>query len=194
MFVGLSGQIGAGKSLASQFLLKYDDVVLHSSDDLSKKALNTIGLDFVRNRYGDQYIVNDLVNTQMLAKLVFATGNENELRDLEKYLHPIVEKWIQNNYKKNKINVVESAILFECRWDKWMDYIIYMTCHLFDRRKRLYSRGMTDETINQMIKLQSTISTKEKIKLSTYHVDNTLGIDVLERRIDLIVSDLREKK
>jgi len=190
MLVGLTGEIGSGKSTVAEMFGKYDDVLLHITDGLAKKAISTPdGQDFIKGRFGEQYIVDGSVDYSALGKLVFS--NEQDLMDLEAYSHPIVESWVKKNCKPSKINIIETAILFEKGWDSWMDSIIYVTCHSIERKQRLLERGMTEEDIQARQKFQVSVTLSTKIKKSAYHIDNTLGLDVLARRVEKIMADLK---
>lgn len=196
MFVGLTGLMGAGKSkVADLFMLFAGEGIefcLHNTDDLAKKAINTQdGKDFIRKRFGEEYIVDGDVDFSSLGKLVFS--DERHLRDLEAYSHPIVKDWVKKNYEPNKINIVENAILFECGMNEWMDFNIYVTCHPCDRKQRLYDRGMSDSDIQKRQKFQVSISPLSKIKKSRYHIDNTLGFFSLNRTIRNIIKEIQNE-
>lgn len=189
MVVGLTGLMGSGKSKMAEFFNQQDNCYVQYADDLAKKALSLPdGQAFITERFGELYIVGGQVAFSMLAERVFA--DDEARQDIEKYVAPIVTGWVQKNFKKNKINVIENAILFEAGWDEFCDAVIFVSCHPAVLRERLRQRGMTDEDITNRLRIQMRISPAAKIKKSRFHVDNTLEIKVLERRVEQIVAEL----
>lgn len=190
MWVGLTGFMGSGKSKVASLFGQYEDVVLHNADELAKKAISIPdGLQFLQETFGEEFVDNGQVNFSKLAELVFS--DKEQLSKLEAYSHPIVEKWLKSNYKKNKINIVENALLFEMGWDKWCDKVISVNCHPNARKERLLAKGLTEEQIKQRMKNQVSISTANKYKRSDFVIDNSLGEDVLERAVLVVLLQLR---
>jgi len=186
MWVGLTGNIGSGKSTVANLFNQYEDVVIHNSDDLAKKVISIPdGQEFLRNAFGEEYL-----DFKKLSELVF--NDDNSLKLLEEYSHPIVCSWLKKNYKKNKINLLESAILFEKGLNKWCDEVIYVSSSM--QRQRLYDKGLNDEEINVRLKKQLSICTMTKVKMSTYHIDNSLDLDSLSKTVEKIYNKIKEEE
>ncbi|MCL2849225.1 MAG: dephospho-CoA kinase [Micrococcales bacterium] len=90
--IGLTGGIGAGKSVASQRLAELGAVVI-DADDLARAAVapGTVGLDAVVEEFGPQVLDADgALDRAAVAQLVFA--NAAARTRLEQVVHPEVRR------------------------------------------------------------------------------------------------------
>ncbi len=90
--IGLTGGIGAGKSVASRRLAELGAVVV-DADDLARAAVapGTVGLDAVVDEFGPQVLdVDGHLDRAALAALVFAEASARAR--LERIVHPQVRR------------------------------------------------------------------------------------------------------
>lgn len=181
MFIGLTGTIGSGKSTVAKILSQNSNFIIHNSDKIAKDVINTDeGKKFIIENFGEQYIKEDNVYYEKLRDVF---SDENKLKALTDYSHPLTEQEIRNNYVENKINIVESAILFETGWDKWCSNVIYVVNINF-RRLLKETRNMNDEEIDLVLKIQNSIPPSKKVAQSKYVVDNSRGMKELVESIN----------
>ncbi|GAB4312435.1 MAG: dephospho-CoA kinase [Bacteroidales bacterium] len=124
--VGLTGNLGAGKSTVARIFEQLGVPVYHA-DDEAKRFLNSREVvNKLRESFGPEIINPDnTVNRKKLASVVFR--NPEALAFLNSLIHPMVrndlKKWIEN-YKEHSYIVQEAAILFESGFHKEFDKII----------------------------------------------------------------------
>ncbi len=128
--VGLTGNIGSGKSLISEIFQTIGIPVFHA-DEESKKNLNE---PQVRNEivrfFGYGILANDRqIEKRVLASLVFS--DPEALKKLNSILHPRVmrdfHEWTLRQAGKRYV-VQEAAIIFESGFQGEYDRIIHVSC------------------------------------------------------------------
>ncbi|MCM1377656.1 MAG: dephospho-CoA kinase [Clostridium sp.] len=114
-FIGITGGIGAGKSLVSR-ILRLKGFGVYDCDSRAKSLMDTDReiLDSLFNRFGRDVVDPNLrsINRRALARIVFAT--EEERLWLNALVHKAVKDDIVNWGLESSLNIfVESAILCE---------------------------------------------------------------------------------
>jgi dephospho-CoA kinase len=181
--IGITGGIGSGKTTVATLLQSlgyhvYDtdfearrlqnehDGIINKTKDLFGKAIYTeVGLD-----------------RKAVARLVFS--DSDLLTKLNKIVHPKVEEnikqWIANN-NSDEYLFVESAILIECGFNKYVDRVLLVMASEEVRIQRVMKRdGVTYEQVKSRIAHQ--MSDDAKIPLADYVIrtdDETPLVDKL---------------
>ncbi len=149
MFIGLTGLIGCGKSTVASILSQNSNFVIHNANSIAKEVINTDdGKNFICKNFGNEYIKDNNINYEKLRDVFI---DDDKLKILTDYSHPLTEKTIKNSHIDNKINVVESPILFETEWGQWCSDVIYVV-NLNFRKLLKEKRSMTDEEIDLRLK------------------------------------------
>ena len=188
VLIGLSGQVGAGKTSILN-ILKEKGVYTISCDEITNKVLTNkkcyskILIEF------DNVVDSDgRLNKKKLAKIVFGSKPKREY--LESLLHPFILKDIIPLIKQSpkRIVVIEAPLLFESGFYKYMDLNICVYSSLKNQIIRLRNRGWTKNEILSRIKSQ--FSTDIKCKMSDIIIDNDKSISCLEEQISLLYNSL----
>ena len=169
--IGLTGSIATGKTTASNYLKKLgyfvidsDQVVKdlwQSNDQMIKKVVFAFNLD----RKTD--IVNQLRS--------FIFKDQQQLKQLNRIVHPYVFEVIQQQLMKNKdkdIIFIDMPLLFEVGYDRSCDetWLIYVTKDI--QLKRLMKRdGISEVAATDRINQQMDIDQKKE--LADVVFDNT---------------------
>lgn len=109
----------------------------------------------------------------------FIAQNPNFLNNLEKIIHPAVEKrhlWDINQARldKKSITVLEIPLLFELNWQNKCDQILLVTCQPHLQYQRVMARsGMTDEKFKAFQARQWPEAQKKK--LADFVLDTSYG-------------------
>lgn len=147
MIIGLTGQIGSGKSTAALILKslgaiiidadKIGHQVVEQSKRLQKKLQKEFGKDIIN--------ISGQVNRKILAERAFASNSAK--KKLNALVHPYLLKELQNQinkkHKKSKIVVIDAALLLDWNYDKKVDFVMVIHTSLEKRIKRLEKRGIS---------------------------------------------------
>lgn len=145
--VGLTGGIGAGKSLVAQMFRVLGVPVYHS--DVEAKKLMTQHAEVkaqVIEAFGDiSYLWDGQVNREYLAAVVF--NQPEKLKVLNSIVHPALWKdsveWAERQAPK-PYTIHEAAILFETGGYKNMDFNILVYAPAEERIRRTMDRDKVD--------------------------------------------------
>ncbi|HLP10877.1 MAG TPA: dephospho-CoA kinase [Flavobacteriales bacterium] len=170
--IGLTGNIGSGKSTAAAFFDFFGWPVFNSDHAAklvleSKKVIDTIAENFGKTIL----LENGKIDTRKLGTLVFA--DEKKLETLNGIVHPGVKKLFANwlNHQQAPFIVRESALLFEVGIDKESFKNITVSCDFNERIKRVMQRDkLTEDQVRHRENRQ--LPEAEKIKRSDYVINN----------------------
>lgn len=174
MIVGITGGIGCGKSVVSKIigLMGYP---VYDSDKNSKKIVDES--DEIRagliSRFGTEIYNGTKLNRKLLAEKIFS---DNEARSfVNSLIHPVVLndfiRWSELKLKKVDVVFIESAILFESGFNKYVDKILLVISTDKLRIERIRKRD--NALISEIRKrIQSQIPQKELIKKSDFIIKN----------------------
>ncbi len=185
MYIGLTGSFGSGKSTVAEMLGKLGAVII-DADLIAREVAEPGGSaynDIVRY-FGRDYINSDgTLNRKKIAEAVFT--NKEKLKKLNSIIHPRVrEKELQlmKKYKDEKIVVFMIPLLFEVKFQKYIDRVIVVVVDDTIRIKRLTEkRKILPQEIENRLKNQ--ISQNEKVRLADYIIDNSGSLDKTRKQI-----------
>jgi len=171
--LGITGGIGAGKSVVISFL-KAIGIPVYIADDESKKLTSTsprIKAQLIE-QFGEDLFAGGILNKALLASLIFE--NKNNLRMVDSIIHPEVmsdfEAW-SAKHADEKLVAMEAAILFESGFDKTMDFIVTVTAPQEERIERILKRNKTtrEEILSRM---SNQLPDEEKCRRSDFVIYN----------------------
>ncbi|MDR0231919.1 MAG: dephospho-CoA kinase [Dysgonamonadaceae bacterium] len=171
--LGITGGIGAGKSVVASFL-KATGIPVYVADDESKKITSTsprIKEQLIK-QFGEDLYAGGVLNKVLLASLIFE--NKENLKIVNSIIHPEVvsdfETWSTKHSNKN-IVAIETAILFESKLDKIVDIIITVTAPQEERIQRVLKRNNTtrEEILSRM---SNQLPDEEKCRMSDFVIYN----------------------
>lgn len=187
--IGLTGGIGAGKSMVARILTTMDFPVFYS-DKVGKSLMSsdTAVINKVKAVFGDQAYNNGELNRRYLAKEIF---NDQSLKaKLNEIVHPAVRKAFDSWKKEQNTPLVfnEAAILFETGTYKNYDYNILVTAPQETRIQRVQDRDniSKDQVLERM---NNQWSDDKKRKLCDFEIindGNTLLVPQVEKVIKTI--------
>lgn len=164
MVIGLTGNIGTGKSLVAKFFKKWGAFIV-SGDQIGWEVLKSSDIkEKLRNTFGEKVIKDNDVDRERLGSIVFK--DTNKLRKLNKIVHPVLLKKLKESISKSDrdIIVIDAALVFEWNIKDWFDYTILIISELSNIKSRLKKLGISDEIINGTLKSQMN---PEKAKIYT---------------------------
>ncbi len=189
--VGLTGNIGCGKSTVSNILKKLG-VSIIDADIVSREILlDTKVLNLIFDTFGNSIKNTDnTLNRKKLGDIVF--NDEKELIKLNNITHPKIKENILNQIKniKNDIVVIDAALLIEANYLDIVDKIILVVCDESLQIKRILERDLF--TKEEVIKrINSQMPQDKKREFANYIIDNSFSLYKLEDEVKKILVDIR---
>lgn len=172
--VGLTGGIGAGKSLVSD-IFKTLGVPVYYSDVTAKKLMiehNDLKAGIIRN-FGDEAYQGGKLNREYLSKQIF--NNEGKRQKIHDLVHPLVQKdyltWLKR-HADAPYTLKEAALLFEAGTSRDLDKVILVYAPKALRLNRILLRDphRSLEQVEHIMDKQ--MSDTKKKKLADYTVIN----------------------
>jgi len=193
LVVGLTGGIGAGKSLVARNFSDLGAVVV-DADHLARIAIEkgSSGFAEVVARFGDSILHNGDIDRKALAAVVFS--DEVARQDLEAITHPRIKalfKRAVDELRPNEILIYEIPLLVETGASDNFDFIITVEAPLELRRKRLLERGMQSFEIEQRIAAQAPEQGRTSVADSV--IVNDGDEDHLLRSVENLWEDLERR-
>ncbi|MFA4853424.1 MAG: dephospho-CoA kinase [Bacteroidales bacterium] len=155
--VGLSGNIGSGKSVVVRIFDVIGIPIYHADDNAKNMLEFPEVVEKIKERFGSGIIDKQgKVSRKNLAQIVFS--DNKKLVVLNSIIHPLViadfEKWIHEQ-KICPYVVMESAILYETGYSALFDKIIIVSAPEKIRINRVMKRdGVTKDDVLKRIKNQ----------------------------------------
>lgn len=193
--IGITGQSGAGKSIASD-VFRDRGIRIIDADKTAREVVlpGTETYTKIKKEFGEQYFNTDgTLNRKKLGELVFS--DSNKLSKLNSITHPaiysIIEKAIlEENAKGNsKAIVIDAPLLKQIELDKLCDIIIVVTSDIENRIKRIMNRDdITYENTRNRMLIQEAESYYIENATKIFNNDGT--IEDLYKEINKYVDEL----
>jgi dephospho-CoA kinase len=193
MRVGLTGGIGAGKSLVSILLAERGAVVI-DYDLMAREAVavGTPALDAIVARFGPGVLLPDgTLDRPALGAVVF--GDEDARRDLEAITHPAIGAlaWERDGAAPDGAVVVhDHPLLVETGLAELMDTVVVVDAPeevQIDRLVRL--RRMSEADARSRMGAQAT--REDRIAAADVVIDNSGSVEELVPQVDALWQRLR---
>lgn len=171
--VGLTGNIGAGKSTVAGMLASHGCRVI-DADRLGHRLLSAGSpvVDDVVAAFGEEVLAPEgAVDRSALAALVFADAAAR--RRLEAILHPAIRAEEEREAAEdsgNGIVITEAALLVETGSHARYDRLVVVTAPESVRLERLAGRGM--DRVDARERMAAQMTEAEKVSRADYVVDN----------------------
>lgn len=192
ILIGITGGIGSGKSEVCRqlhqkgFKVIFADLKakeLYKTDKaLAKKVVQAFGKDIL-NFHG-------VISLSKLREKVFAS--KRNFQKINTIVHPVVIKHLMAEIKKSKdkIILIESALVFDTAFHKYLDYVIMVYSNKKNRTDRIMVRdGAVRKEVERIMKFQ--IDEKQKIEKSDFIIVNNKTIEDLKGDIEFLSKVLK---
>ena len=195
--LGITGNIGSGKSyvldfLSKKFIKTYDlDKIaknIYKEDELVKQEILQI--------FPDVTSKEKEIDTKILGKFVF--NDDEMLHSLKKIIWPRIETFIQDkkNSNQNEFIAFEGAVIIDAKWHKMFDYIWIIDTNIEISKKRvLNSRDISEidfmNIINNQMKLKEMQILLENENCKYSIIENNSNIDELNTKVEKELNQIR---
>jgi dephospho-CoA kinase len=194
LLVGLTGNIGSGKSTVAQMLSERGATII-DADVLARRAveLGTAAFEKIVARWGAEVLAPDgHLDRAALRRVVFS--DHEQLEELNQIVHPEVERLRtrlveQARKRGDRMVVCDIPLLFERHMTDRFDRIILVDAHRGVRLERLVKdRGLRETEAMDMIAAQMPAELKRA--RADFIVENDGTLTQLERRVQDVWSAL----
>ncbi len=177
--IGITGSIASGKTTASK-ILSGRKGPLFSADDVVKKLYKK---NYFKKLLQKKFDLKESLNLKKaLRKKIFE--KKNNIKKLEKIIHPLVRKEMytfSKKFKYKKFLFFEIPLLIESKLMKSFDVIFFIKAKKRVRMKRFQLKGGDKKLFLLLDKKQ--MSEKKKIKYSDHVITNEKNVKRLRYEI-----------
>ncbi|MBR4127004.1 MAG: dephospho-CoA kinase [Alphaproteobacteria bacterium] len=190
VIVGLTGNMGAGKSTAVKMIREMIIPVFEADQAVHILMRDNREMKALFYRKFPESVVNDEIDRSILSVLI--KEGKLDVRQLEKMIYPFLEKELRNffmRHRSERLVVLDVPLLFEAGWDKFCDKIIVVSAPAEVLKRRVFERsGMTEEKYQALTARQ--ISDEEKRKKADYVIETQYGIEPVRRQLTEIMEEI----
>ncbi|MCB0713468.1 MAG: dephospho-CoA kinase [Ignavibacteriae bacterium] len=194
LLIGLTGSIGAGKSLVAD-IFRESGIPVLSADAIAKELMrdNAEMKSAIIAEFGSDVYTDGELNRKALANLVF--NDREQLEKLNVIVHPrtIAEQGVRAKKlieEGSRIVACEAALIFESGGDERFDYIVVVDADPEIRYRRGAERdGIDPEEVRKRDLMQ--IPAEEKVKRADFVITNNGSIEELREKTNIIVDLLK---
>lgn len=181
--VAITGGIGSGKSYVCQ-LLHEEGIEVYDCDAAAKRLMATD--DEVKRRLteviGEDTYIDGVLNKAAVAKFLLAS-EQNKLL-VNSIVHPAVAR----DFLDSGMTWLESAILFDCGFQKYVDRVVCVTAPLETRIRRVMQRdGIDKQRTKEWIAKQ--MDQEQVRKLADFEIIND-GRHSLKKQVNAILKSI----
>lgn len=158
--IGITGQIGCGKSVVADQFARFGAVVV-SGDRIGREVIDKHPqlLKALVTKFGSQILRKTRhLDRSRLGMIAF--GDDSLTKSLNEIVHPWLLKQMRTEIalarksKKSKILVVDAALIYNWQLERELDYIVVVESTYKNQIARLKTRGLTDGEIRNRIRRQ----------------------------------------
>ena len=190
--VGLTGNIGCGKSTVAQMFRQLGayvvdaDKLIHSfykkGHPVFEKVVKVFGGEIL-DREGN-------IDRRKLADIVFK--DEKKLRKLEEITHRALYEEVERITKtlpENSVFILEASLLVEKGTYKNYDKLIVVYAPYEVCKERALKRGMSEEDFERRWRKQLPV--EEKLKYADYVIDNSGTMEETYRQVKRVYEEIK---
>lgn len=185
----VTGGIGSGKSKVCEIMSKNGAVVI-SADILARTAMNE-AMTEIKTKFTQAFSEDGSLDRNKLSKIVFSDSNQR--LELEKILHPIIQKLADLEFDKafkngDKFVVYECPLFYEVRMNK-KDYrgVIVVDAPEEICITRVSNRDSLNKTDIKM-RMENQASREDRIYNADYIINNSGSLEQLEDQVKQLIS------
>ena len=181
--IGITGSLASGKTTASRILSNKRGPLFSADVEVKKLYKNKSFKTLISKKFR----IKDNNIKKSLIKLIFK--NKENLKKLEKIIHPLVRKKMREFSLKNKkenILFYEIPLLIESKLMKFFNITIFIKSKKALRLKRFKSKNGEKKLFTLLDKKQMNV--QKKIRFCDYVVVNEKDLKILKKKLSSIIS------
>ena len=193
--IGITGGVGAGKSLVLNYLQNHYNARVYLADDIANdlKLPGQSCYDKIIELLGRNIIDSEgLIDKNKMAEKIFS--HKELLDEVNRIIHPAVKEYVLSQIelerKKGEIDyfILEAALLIEEGYDRILDELWYIHADTSVRSRRLKeTRNYTRDKIDHI--MASQLSETEFRKHCKVVINNNSDEEALYSQIDHVLEE-----
>jgi dephospho-CoA kinase len=197
LLIGITGGIGAGKTVVSELLRKEGYPVL-SADVFARKITEpgSPAVKEIAEKLGKEFVASDgsLKRAELRAKI---TTDEKARKILEEITHPKIQALTKAESERlfaegNRVVFYEAPLLFEAKSDHAMDLVICVAAEDTVRIERVKSRDKVSEKEAKKL-LDTQMPQAEKVDRANFVIWNNDDQEKLWDKIEKVLSEINRR-
>ncbi|MFH1374959.1 MAG: dephospho-CoA kinase [bacterium] len=185
MYIGITGQIGSGKTTATKIIASFGAAVI-DADRIGRQVVDrspTLLKRLVR-QFGPEILTpSGRLSRHRLARLAFA--DEAAKRQLDHIVHPYLLKELRRQMRQKAsrydVVVIDAALLLDWELDREVDWVLVIHASRETRLGRLLERGLT--RLDALARMRSQLPFREYQKRADRVILNNTTPEKLEPRL-----------
>lgn len=182
LVVGLTGDIGAGKSTVCSLLQRMGAEIVEADRIVRQIWTKPEIIEQACNRWGKEILDEEgRVLPNVIASKAFL--NDSEYKWLCDLIHPLVMAEMEKELVGGEgLKVFEIPLLFEVGRPDWIDFVIYVTAPKELRARRSAARGLDEEAL--ALRERWLLPADEKKKRSDWVIENEGDLKSLRAKVE----------
>lgn len=194
--IGITGNIGSGKSAVSSYLLEKGYQVV-DADEIVKQIYTD--KEYIRqmiDTFGEEITVPESLEPELDKRKIFdiVFNDKEKLATLDKLVGPFFKAILNRELKrleKESIVFFDIPLLYEKNYQRFMDKVILVSCDDNIRYERASKRD-NKEIEEIRIVDKSQMPQEEKKKLADFVLDNNSTLENLYRQIEETLKQIED--
>jgi dephospho-CoA kinase len=190
LLIGLTGNIATGKSTIAN-IFKEHGIPVIEADQIGWKLLDRKDIkEHIETICGD-ILKKGRIDRKKLGKVVFS--NKEKLHLLNAIIHPplLKELKLATADSKERILVVNAALIFEWGIEGWFDKILLVTSPDEQQINRLTSKQLTRKEAIQ--RMQAQMPDKDKIERCDFIIENNGTLEELRQKTNKVIVSIKKQ-
>ncbi len=190
--IAITGSIGCGKSFLANIIRSLGYVVYDADKWVKYLYYRPAFLKVIKQNFPEVFEADGVFNKRKLRNLVF--NNNQELKRLEKLVHPFLKQKLLNvirkNSQTNRVFFFDAALLFEMKWNIYCQSVILADVDKNIQKQRVMARdNISAEDFEKIVSVQIDNEQKKQFAdavINTDKAENLLKAELIEIIEELI--------
>lgn len=174
--IAITGSIGCGKSFLANIIRSLGYVVYDADKWVKYLYYRPAFLKVIKQNFPEVFDANGTFNKRKLRNLVF--NNNQELKRLEKLVHPFLKQKLLNvirkNSQTNRVFFFDAALLFEMKWNIYCQSVILADVDKNIQKQRVMIRdNISAAYFEKIVSVQIDNEQKKQFVNAVINTDKT---------------------
>lgn len=181
--IAITGSIGCGKSFLANIIRSLGYVVYDADKWVKYLYYRPEFLKVIKQNFPEVFDANGTFNKRKLRNLVF--NNNQELKRLEKLVHPFLKQKLLNvirkNSQTNRVFFFDAALLFEMKWNIYCQSVILADVDKNIQKQRVMIRdNISAADFEKIVSMQIDNEQKKQFVNAVINTDKTENLLKIE--------------